>query len=188
MPIYRRLVRGGMAKVLKAAYPIAASAPIDWEGLIDAFIREEMSTSPYLWQMPRGLLDFVRDRGWGPPYLTELLHFEWQEVELLMEEDREPMLLNPHLRIDHYTYPVFKVRPEKLEAEVGSYHLVSYRHLVDLDVRFVEVSPSFAKTLEEIRALEKLKLPISNDLCQKGIEFFNTCQSLGIVLGFDGGT
>ena len=77
LEIYRKAVFNGVKRVLDKAYPLAQAAlGPDWDPLCMEFFANHDCSSPQLWQMPQGLVDYVTGRGTDIPWLLELLYFE----------------------------------------------------------------------------------------------------------------
>ena len=97
----------------------------------------------------------------------------------------EGLHLNPAHDLSHFKHRVFK--PGELETE-GDFFLLTFRHRETFQVRFVELAPLYALALQQLpcpptEAFENLGLPLTQDLCQKGVEFFKHLRSLGALLG-----
>ena len=215
LPHYRRLIRNIFDDTLSTAYPITGKllSDAEWEGLVDDFMRDYSPSSPQVWQMPRELWEYVSDfshpLGSRYPFLTDLLWFEWLEIELYMMEDvkvgfrnegnlkNEKLVLNPEHKIVRFEWPVFLKSPERIEDDdKGYYFLVIFRHPENKSVRFIHVSPVLArlmellserpKTLEELMAdlSIDLKAAISNEQ-QSHVEIFlSGLFEKGLLLGF----
>lgn len=146
--IYRNAVFGGVRRVLEKAYPLTMAALGDqWEPLILEFFANCDCPSPHLWQMPRGLYEYIKEKGSDIPWLAELLYFEWIEIEVHMGPDisvdcqdegdilSDPLVINPEHRLTRFTYPVFRDPPERLKP--GAHFLFTYRHPGIFDVHFL---------------------------------------------------
>jgi hypothetical protein len=187
LPQYRRLIRNIFNDTLVTAYPITGKLLSDneWNGLVDDFMRDFSPSSPQVWQMPRELWEYVSDSGHHLavkyPFLTDLLWFEWLEIELYMMKDitvsfrqkgslrEEKMVLNPEHKIVGFEWPVFLKSPGKIESDdKGQYFLVMFRHPVNKSVRFIHVSPVLARLIELLsenpKSLEELIADLSIDL------------------------
>lgn len=187
LPQYRRLIRNIFHDTLSTAYPITGQLLSDeeWDGLVDDFMRDFSPSSPQVWQMPRELWEYVSDSGHHLavkyPFLTDLLWFEWLEIELYMMKDvtvsfrhegslkQEKMVLNPEHKIVSFEWPVFLKSPKKIGNEdKGQYFLVMFRHPTNKSVRFIHVSPVLARLIELLsenpKSLEELIADLSIDL------------------------
>lgn len=213
--VYRRLVWNTVSEALNKAYPIACHwlGPEKWEELTSEFFAQWRSKTPYFWMMPKELYLFVEESDgstrWGVPYLRDLLLFEWIEIELFMMANRTPLLhrkegdvmrdqmvLNPEGRVDGLHYPVYKSHPEELNQCSGTYFLFSYRHPVELETCFIELSPICAVMVEllmqaplsgeELVAtlIEQFELEEGDHIYRFAENFFTGLLSQGAVLGF----
>lgn len=167
---YRNLVYGNLSSNLKNAYPIASKLLGEdvWSQLIHDFVAEYHSNTPYLWQMPKGFWEWAVQKKLGEslgyPFLEELIHFEWMEIELFMMPDQKciaktkevtfdsVLTVNPESRILRYQYPVFKKASASItENDLGVYFLFAYRHPETLQVHFMELSPFYALMLQVMK-------------------------------------
>lgn len=141
LEIYRGSIFGGIVRVLNKAYPLTRAAlGKDWEPLTHEFFANHECCSPQLWKMPKGLHDYVKERGTEIPWLLDLLRFEWLEIEVHMGPDivsesvmegdiwSDPVVINPEHSLDHFTYPVWRDKGCVLTA--GSHFLFTFRHPV----------------------------------------------------------
>jgi uncharacterized protein len=212
--VYRELVWNTVSGALEKAYPITWEwlGAEKWDELTSDFFAQWNSSTPYFWMMPKELYLFVEQEGgarWGIPYLRDLLFFEWIEIELFMMADRkaqlhrqegdlmrDPLVLNPEGRIDAFQYPVYRSQPEELGDSKGSYFLFSYRHPVDLEVCFIELSPVCAVMVELLMQsrlsgeelvgalIEQFGLEEGDEIYRFTENFLTGLLSQGAVLGF----
>jgi len=172
---YRRLVFNLVSDALTIAYPITvATLPaVEWQKLITKFFAEFPCSSPQLWKMPKGLLDFVEQTNFGLdryPYLRDLLEFEWIEIEVQMMEDVEPdpyqqiiepllenfFIVNPEHRVSSLAYPIFRMTSEDLsqfkdnEVLKGNYFLLTFRHPETDKVHYSEISSFILLILDAV--------------------------------------
>jgi hypothetical protein len=212
---YRRLIRNIFDDTLTTAYPITRQLLSDeeWDRLVDDFMRNFSPSSPQVWQMPRELWEYVSDSGHHLtvkyPFLTDLLWFEWLEIELYMMKDikvlvshkgdlkQNKLVLNPEHKIVGFEWPVFLKSPEKIgDDDKGQYFLVMFRHPANKSVRFIHVSPVLVRLIELLsensKSLEELIADLSIDLKaaisseqQSHIEIFlSGLFEKGLLLGY----
>jgi uncharacterized protein len=92
---YQRLVRNIFDDTLSMAFPLthALLSPKEWKGIIQAFLKNHSCQSPQVWSMPKEFYEFVDANETALKskfkYLTELMQFEWLELEVYMMEDEE---------------------------------------------------------------------------------------------------
>jgi len=127
------------------------------------FIAEHRCLTPYYRQIPDEFLHYPQHERQHPdnwPFLAELAHFEWIELQLSIAES-EPVtkkslsdaeLLNhvpvfaPVMQLLYYHWPVQKIGPSFLpsnQTETPS-HILGFRDSED-QVQFVSLSPATAK-------------------------------------------
>ena len=196
--VYHELVFDVFADALARAYPITENALSSlksgyfrqnaWDMLIRKFVAEHRNDSPSLWGMPFGLYEYVRASGYGAkisaPWLEDLLHFEWTEIEVHMMPDgstpecqklgsleSDLLVLNPDFRVINLSFPVFRVKAAELNAFPGNYFLLCCRHRETFQVKFMEITPIHVTALEELSrkpmTLDELVERLSNRLNQK---------------------
>lgn len=167
--IYRDLIFSSIQGALQNNYPLtyALLEGEKWEELTDDFFAEHPCGDPQFWKMPKGLVEYVKESGWGEkrqiPFLADLVHFEWLEMEMYMMEDRpsppflrkgdvleDALILNPEHRFETYDYPVFSQLSWDASWKKGEYHLFCYRHPDTLDVHFFSLSSFFSHVIQAL--------------------------------------
>ena len=162
---YRRLVFSVIEEFLGKAYPItqAAIGKDEWQTLVDRFFSEYPCSSPQVWRMPQELTDYVEKTSYKSdefPYLLELLHFEWLEIEIDNMEDgelpeylvpkdlfHEIPVINPDHKLLQLSYPLYELTPdilsndEKREERKGTYLLLGFRCKETLRAKFLTLNP-----------------------------------------------
>lgn len=177
LAVYLDLHRNNIDEAIDKMYPLTRLVLKDkrWKKLVDAFVAEEECSSPFYWQMPRFLMEFVKKNNWAKkfkvPYLDDLMHFEWIEVELELMPDapqepyvkegnvlRDRLYFNPESRLLTYSYPVFEKKELPRPMEKGNYFLLAFRRPSDGQVYFISVSPFFATVIQLLK-----ERPLSGD-------------------------
>jgi hypothetical protein len=166
--IYAELVYDNIERFLAHAFPVAVSLHTreGWHARVRDFIHRHRATSPFFQEIPQEFLEFVASIGTrpdDPPYLLELMHYEWVELALDLEVDEIPQdvvrdgdLLAQHPVVSPlawslaYNYPVHHVSATQ-RPEPAATHLVVYRDRADA-VRFLEANAATARLLELLRA------------------------------------
>ncbi|MFK7915029.1 MAG: DUF2063 domain-containing protein [Pseudomonadales bacterium] len=159
MQVYLDLFYNNIEGFLAGAFPVAKRVLGEslWHQLARRFVHEHPSDSPYFLDISQeylSYLDQVKPTE-APDYLLELCHYEWVELSLKVDERelpesgvdglgdlrREPLLLNPLLWLLSYRYPVQRITPEFVPADVPEQptRLLVYRDSLD-QVRFRELS------------------------------------------------
>jgi len=213
--VYRDLILSTVDNALIKAYPMTYHLldTSDWDRLVTEFFASHPQPFPSFWKMPKGLCDFVRERSWGIqlnfPYLSDLVQFEWIEIEVYMMPDcekqevspygdlmQDDLVVNPEHRFQTYFYPVFQQCPLPQEISIGEYHLFCYRHPKTGQVHFISLSRFYRAVLERLlqgectgrQAVEEVaqafKLPLNEHVFSTVRGFFQDLLSREAILGF----
>lgn len=180
---YRRLVFNIISDALETTYPISVKklGVEDWVQLVDHFFSNYPCSSTQIWSMPYELITYLETSD-DPittkfPWLMELLHFEWLEVEIFCDEDEqvhfeksidvlnERLVINPTLRLEHFTFPVHKALELK---EQNDYYLLAYRSTENDKVYFEEITGFLALIVHQIVNTE---LNLHDILIESGHKF-----------------
>lgn len=137
MKVYTALLYNNLEGFLLSCFPVCRKllGLRRWNRLVRAFMRDHVSHTPYFRQIPEEFLKFLQEE-WGhpddfPPFLAELAHYEWVELELdTSGRDAtlppcDPVgnllvgrpLLNPVLRVLAYRWPVHRLSPRYKPVE-----------------------------------------------------------------------
>lgn len=168
--VYLELFRNNIEDTLKRAYPLTLHLlnEAQWNEIVDAFLREEDSTSPYIWRMPQAFAEFVRKNSWQDrlniPYLADLVDFEWLEIELFMMPDHpkkafsrqgdllnDILYFNPESVVVSYDYPVFEKKKLPRAMQKGTYFLLAFRKPETGQVRFISLSSFFMAVISLLK-------------------------------------
>lgn len=213
--LYRDLILFTIQSALLNYYPLtyALLGEEKWQELTQDFFAEHPCGDPQFWKMPKGLAEYAEKSRWGEkvqiPFLADLLHFEWLEIEVCMMEDhRIPTLsqngdvlddipyLNPEHRIVTYSYPIFQQLSSTEPLKKGKYPLFSFRHPDTLDAHFFSMSVFFRTLIEIVAqcsqsgrdalkmAAVQCRVTIDERLFQIGRKFLEDLVKKRAVLGF----
>ena len=170
MGIYRELFFNNMRSFLAGYFPIAAKLLGDehWSALARQFYREHDSHEPLFTQLGHEFLEFLNSDGrrrheFEPPYLAELMHYEWVEAALNLSPDETP---DEHINTNgdplqgipviselawllSYQWPVHQIGPgaEPAEPLAQPVHFLVYRN-TDEKVVFVTLNAVSARLLQ----------------------------------------
>lgn len=187
MGVYQELVYENILSLLSGFFPVMDSLFTEkkWRELIAEFIREFKAETPYFPKLGEEFIFFLSGRKQQddePPFLIELAHYEWIELELYMSEEalsapipdkklsETGLSLSPLATPLCYHFPVHRISKEYqplTPPEEPSYLLV-FRDDED-QVRFFELQGLNYQLLVQIfqspgaRADEYLQV-----LCPKG--------------------
>jgi len=212
---YRRLTWNIIDGTLQGSYPLTHDilSEKEWEDLVQDFFSTWDLHNPEIWRMPKQLYEFVLSLNYAQklmkPYLNDLLLFEWLEVEVFMMADRpapinkkqgdiwkDQIVLNPEHFLTKFDYPVFRSAAADLEAQKGTYFLVSFRHPETLEASFMEVSAFYMRALEVLSEVcvsgsdllehiaSEFGLQLTDQLKQGFEEFLNSLRKAGMILGY----
>ncbi len=217
LKIYRELFYNNVEGCLASAYPVLRRLSPDavWHARVRDFYARHVSHAPQFHRVPEEFLRYLEDeRGChpdDPPFLKDLAHYEWAELELSIS----PLLLSPELAdpngdcLEHapylsplawtvsYDYPVHRIGPEFQPQAPGEQptYLVVNRDRQDR-VRFLEINAVTARLLELMHTSpdaggRQLLLQIADELQHPrpelvlagGAAIFDHLRARDIVLG-----
>jgi uncharacterized protein len=216
MKVYSALLYNNLEGFLLACFPVCRKilGKRRWDRLARAFFRDHACHTPYFRRIPEEFLKYLRGGRQPaediPPFLPELAHYEWVELELdTSDRDRilpphDPAgdlvagrpLLNPVLRVLAYRWPVHRLAPrhQPVEPPGQPTFILAFRD-ASHQVRFTLINPVTARLLnlflenpelsglEAIAALESdLSLP-SGILRAHGAELLDDFRHQGAILG-----
>jgi hypothetical protein len=143
------------------------------------------------------------------PFLTDLLQFEWVEVEVFMMADADipqtiekgnylsdRVVFNPESRILHLEYPVHLKNARHISSsDRGAYYLLVFRELDTGKVQFMDLSALLVVLLENLmnertlkEVLEGLKqiqpFADENEFQKQSLQFLETLGEKKFLLGF----
>jgi hypothetical protein len=181
MKIYNDLVYNNIEGFISGGFPVTRSLyrDEDWHRLVRCFVRDGRCQTPYFLEISQEFIQFLMQQyvlsPVDPPFLLELVHYEWVELALdvaeeeIEEEDAgvsvDPLegvpVLSPLVWNLSYQYPVHKIGPgfEPDVPPTEATYLVVYRNRDD-EVGFLESNAATARLLELLR---------DNDSCLNGL-------------------
>lgn len=165
--IYVNLLYNKFDESLSACFPVIHSllSNENWQALLLDFVAEHRCLTPYYRQIPDEFVHYLQHKRQSPddwPFLAELAHFEWIEMQILIAES-EPIcqkalsaaeLLNhipvlaPGMLLLHYRWPVQDIGPNYLPSHPPESidPILGFRDFND-QVRFVSMSPATAQLI-----------------------------------------
>ncbi len=208
---YRQLIFNVVNGSLQSAYPLTYNLldKDEWHDLAHTFFSSHRCQSPLVWEMPKELYEFVVEENYhllkNYPFLSDLLLFEWKEVEVYMMEDIEPypftgekdhhagLVLNPEIQVLSLEYPVhLKNATEITEADKGHYFVSLHREpetgrvlFTNMQLAHVQVIERLAEkpvTFEEL--LNIFLQYAAEDIARKALrDFVHASLSSKLILG-----
>ena len=173
--IYESLLFNNICGFINNCFPVSRSLfePAKWNRISRSFFEEWRCTTPIFSQIPYEFVRYISERPIGEtlvPWLSELLHYEWVELEVDLDEavfdkaalESKGLNINPTAKLLAYQWPVHKIASDYQPDEMQQVCLVVYRD-VDAKVRFTEVN---ATTLMLLQAIADWQAPLNalNDL------------------------
>ncbi|MFA5938222.1 MAG: putative DNA-binding domain-containing protein [Sinimarinibacterium sp.] len=177
LQIYRELFYNNVEDCLRSAFPVLRRLSSDavWHARVRDFYARHRSSAPQFHRVPEEFLRYLEgERGAhadDPPFLRELAHYEWVELELSIspleltpghlpggaDPNGDPLsgrpLLSPLAWTLAYDYPVQRIGPEFQPQAPGAQptYLIVNRDRRD-QVRFLEVNAVTARLTTLIEA------------------------------------
>lgn len=165
--VYVDLLYNKFDESLSACFPLVHSllSKENWRALLLDFIAEHRCLTPYYRQIPDEFLHYLQYERQSPedwPFLAELAHFEWMELQLSIAESepvtRKPLpdaellancpVFAPVMQLLHYHWPVQDIGPNFLPSDPPetATHILGFRDSDD-QVQFVAINPATAKLI-----------------------------------------
>lgn len=217
LKIYRELFYNNVEDCLRSAFPVLRRLSPDaaWHARVRDFYAHHRCSAPQFHRVPEEFLRYLEDeRGEhadDPPFLRDLAHYEWVELELsissleltpdLADPNGDPLnappLLSPLAWTLAYDYPVQRIGPDFQPVEPGPQptYLIVNRDRHD-QVRFLEVNAVTARltTLIEaepvasgrellLRIAGELQHPDPEAVVAEGARIFDQLRERDILLG-----
>lgn len=213
---YRTMIYTIVNESLSTSYPLTRQllTAQEWDDTVHRYFSTHACTSPYLWRMPLEFYEYIQEEQSALlikyPCLSDLLLFEWVEIEVFMMEDEEvlhktegavetdALVLNPACAVQYFKYPVYaKPAAEITPADAAHYFMLTHRNPETGNVAFLEIAPMFARMFEWLteeamsvdqlisRFTEESQLALAADSRINIVSFFKNCLSKRIILGFN---
>ncbi len=217
LQIYRDLFYNTVEGCLVSGFPVLHKLSPDavWHARVRDFYARHVCHAPQFHRVPEEFLSYLEnERGAhpdDPPFLRELAHYEWVELELSIST----LQLSPHLAEPNgdwleqapyvsplawtlsYDFPVHRIDPDFQPQEPGEQptYLIVNRDRQDR-VRFLEINAVTARLMELMHAepeangralltriAEELQHPQPDAVIAGGAEIFASLRERDIVLG-----
>ena len=212
LAIYRELFFNNVKDTLDNAFPVISRVLNNdrWLELCRDFFAQHRCSTPFLSRLPGEFVSFLQHSTTEhqPAWLLELAQWEWNELDLFLQEDievdvtgsnpvNEVPVLTPHLRLHDCKHPVHHIKEHFTPAnsEHACYHLLAWRKQ-DHSVGFLLLN-DFNRLLIQLLlenstlcGLELLHLISDNtpqmdreQIIQGGIQILNQLYSNKIIVG-----
>lgn len=210
--VYRELFFGSIESLLAGSFPVIRQTLDEtrWHALVRAFYAEHRSQTPLFTRIAAEFVAFVqryralRD---DAPWLAELAHYEWVEIDLQLSDTPAPAhrpdgdlldaipLLSPQALALGYRWPVNLIGPHlqpRTPPQLPTLLLV-HRDTAH-DVRFAQIAPLTYRLLQSLhshrwsgrrhlRALADETGADADELQTQGLALLERLREQGIVLG-----
>lgn len=165
--IYENLLFNNLSGFVSNCFPVACSlfSELQWSEWTRRFFRDWRCDTPIFAQIPYEFVDFFAHEYTSlkaPAWLPELLHYEWMELEVDLDEAGEltmqnvqsnllgGIISNPTLRCLAYEWPVHMIGQDFQPEYPEACFLAVYRNS-DLDVRFTQLNATTYSLLSYIQ-------------------------------------
>lgn len=193
--IYRDLIYNNIENFIVNVFPVTRSLLTDeqWHRLVRSFIQNHHCQTPYFLQISDEFVQYVlQSRGLcagDPPYLLELIHYEWIELALDVSTETIPSAGNLPSNIEqsrprvsplavclNYKYPVHKISSSHPDWEPEATQLLVYRDRSD-KVCFMAANTLTARLLFLLQNSDQLLIEhlqlIAEELEQPSVDALN---------------
>lgn len=217
MAIYRDLFFNNLYSLLGRFFPVLRTIHDDrqWQRFIRGFMRHHEAQTPYFLELPAEFLAYLQDE-FTPadddyPFLVELAHYEYVELELSVSDERDELAgIDPGgdllrevpvksrlARAFAYQYPVQRISPDFLPTEPADtpVYLALYRDSDD-EIGFLELNGVTAALLDAIggndtlsgetllrRLAGEIAYPDVDALVRHGAVALEDMRQRGILIG-----
>jgi hypothetical protein len=214
MAVYRDLIYNNVEDFLANTYPVLKEILGDesWHSMVGEYFAQHRASTPLFMQMPKEFLVYLQQEREPHvsdfPFMLELAHYEWTELELAVTDENIDMqeidangdLLNgrvaisPLSRILGYDFPVHRIGVTYLPNEPEPTYLIIFRDRKD-NVEFIELNQVTASLLNRVQSSDlttreilliiarELGHPEPDRIIEFGIELLNDLHKRGVILG-----
>lgn len=217
LKIYRDLFYNTVEDCLANGFPVLRKLSADavWHARVRDFYARHVSHAPQFHRVPEEFLAYLEnergDHPDDPPFLRELAHYEWVELDLsLAQVELTPELADPNgdlldappqpsplARLLAYEWPVHLIGPDCVpdSAAEAPVYLIVNRDRQDY-VRFLEVNPVAARLFQMIEErpgdsgrtmllalAAELGHPQPDEVIEQGAAILSMLRERDIVLG-----
>lgn len=172
LPHYRRLVFNVVLDSLTSAFPLTKKllGHDRFETLCHDFFSNHACQEAQVYKMTGEFAQYFQQKRDSMlvqefPFISELLDFEWTEMDMYMMEDipinreikdngdwlYDLIALNPESKLLQYTYPVYKKKPTELDqSDKALYYCYAYRQPGTGKILFLDLSPLVAVIISQV--------------------------------------
>ena len=172
MAIYRELFFNNLSSLLSGMFPVIYKIHNRerWDHMIRQFMVVHKAETPYFLQIPKEFLAFLQDGYVADnddfPFLAELAHYEWVELELSVSDAEDNLsgvdaagdllngvpVISSVAAVYAYQFPVHRIAEDYLPLEVPEQptYIAVYRKTND-EIEFMELNPVAARLMQMIQ-------------------------------------
>ena len=170
MSVYSELVFNNLSGLLKGFFPVAKAilSESQWDSLVRGYLISHQSQTPYFPKIAKEFVQYLSHRPLSqqlPSFLTELMHYEWMELDLFTRDAEppdapidqselgsRPLLLSLLAEPLRYQYPVHRIRKDfqPTAPNTTAVHLLVLRDKTE-SVRFFELEPLSFTLMDDMR-------------------------------------
>jgi len=217
MRVYRDLFFNNISGFMANGFEVLRSCMNDdaWRALMRDFYRDHASRTPLFTQLYSEFVTYLNEerepQAGDLPFLTELAHYEWVGLDLLLAPDPQPdtkldpdgdlfegrPVLSPLAHALSYNFPVNEINQgnQPTAPLATPLYFLAYRNTDD-QVKFVKLNVVSARLFELIDTrpelsgndvlnliVDELQHPKPETVVAGGQEILNKWRELGVVLG-----
>lgn len=174
LDIYRDLIYNNIENFIANVFPVTRSLLTDdhWHELVRGFIEKHYCQTPYFLQISNEFVQYMlQERGLhagDPPYLLELIHYEW--IELVLDVDTATIPAAGNLPADiyrsrprisplavclSYQFPLQKISNAQQQWQPHATQLLVYRNRSD-KVCFMEANALTARLVFLLQSSDEI--------------------------------
>lgn len=166
--VYQELFFNNVLNFVSSAFPVLCSlySPVAWQQKVAAFFRGGAQPSPYFLHIASQFLQWQDGQPLAadePPFLLELAHYEWMELELATRQvsaevtltalsTESALQLSALAELLIYQFPVMQISADfqPQQPDSSPHFLLLYRDLAD-EVKFIKLNQLSALLLFQIQ-------------------------------------
>jgi uncharacterized protein len=207
MAVYRYAIFNNFFTTISACFPVCQQVlgARAWKKLIRRFVAEYAAKTPLFKEIPFEFVQYLAALEDIPPYLTELAHYEWVELEVTHQHlatkpcSETPDFLDEFPQFSAhqllaYHYPVHQISKKNILSETAPTYLLVYRDAA-FKVKFMALNPTTYRLLSLLKAqpcsgrqalitlAQELGQPDTVAILQFGLEILLDLARQGALIG-----
>lgn len=166
LAVYRELFGNNIRSLLTSNFPVISKTlgQEGWQALVQQFYAQHRSRTPLFPCIGREFIAWAQQHDIpDAPWLAELAHYEWVELDLLIDAEHDPPhdpqgdllrgipVLSTHARVLAYAWPVHRIGPDHQPRIAPPAPTLLLARLQEGKVRFSTLSPLLHALLEQVQ-------------------------------------